>query len=418
MANPTQPPTKLESVLYEWMFDPTYGLQLSVIVCVSINGLGVLICIQLLCCMNEDTKGLREVVGTICNLLVNFVNFIFLCGKFDYFLKRKDQFHLYTTADGEYVWPANGYWDSRPAVLREAHCPYSTDVYGELAPLTEKGNENVCNFMVLGFSGELIDNGMIQFSIGLGLILYFGLQLIVLVLRFVIRDWVREQNELPSWIGILLNYCTGYSMKYVIALIVSSQQFCVLMLLTNVQANDYCAYFVTPTSIKTTLCLYLYGVYSLPWSIIFAICTVAGCAVAAALAQAGNWIAIIGALAGIGALFCGIHAIALLGFWLFAGVGVGVWFQFASLEVSLRFIVVESLSVLVYLINDILEVSVACAAHSSGNSSSERSSAYSTVAMTASDRALDDVSERNDRRKRARSVHAAEVSRRDPECAL
>ncbi len=390
------------------MFDSDYGVQLSVIIAISINGFGSVLCLLLLYCTKNSSE-LREAIGAVCCLLVNFVNFLFLCAKFDYFLKRKDEFKFYTTKDNFYVWPNSGYWSANKETLEAANCPYSLDRHGRVEPL-DRGNGNLCKWMVLSFSGDLIADGMIQFSIGLGLILFFGLQCFAFLAKLAFRNMFGNNDNI---LGKIISYCTGYSMKYIVTLIISSQQFCVMMLLTNVQANDYCGYFVTPASLSKTICLYQYGVYSLPWAIIFGICTaLSGLLVYAFIGGGGNAFTAFLAFCAVAAFgFCAIHFVSLLAYWLFAGFGVGVWFQFASLETSMRFIVVEALSFMVFIINDLLDLFNGCVAHTPDNGAgdggdpNQRAGVYSEVAAEATGEGLDNVSER-----RVRNIETFEVT--------
>jgi Na+-transporting methylmalonyl-CoA/oxaloacetate decarboxylase gamma subunit len=365
---PTSAPTGKVKVLYNWVFDPSYGLALSVDVALSINGACIAYCLWAMYAMGVKASSDRRVIaGLIAAAMVVFLNFVFLCARFHYFLTSENEYALHKTLDGTFVWPGKMYEYANLPTLKDAQCPYSLTEEGEIADLDSA--EHVCEFMVLSFSGDLLGDGMAKFSIGVGLIFQAVLMALAFFMKTVIQLTVKEatKEEKPdcctSCIASSSLFVPVHSLQWIIVVLIQSQQFCVLMLLTNVIANDYCAQLIVPTSIRKAICLYQIGVHALPWAIIFTICG----AIAGFMAQASNHHdttrerertnaeAVLGVLLLIATAFCAIHAIALWAYWLFAGFVIGIWFEFAALSITFRFIAVELLGISVIFANDMLE---------------------------------------------------------------
>jgi hypothetical protein len=360
-SHPTPVPTTETNIIYNWVFDPKYGLDLSVDVSLSINGACILYCMWTMYSNGIDASASsRKSAGLLAAALITLLNFIFLCARFDYFLNSGSSYDLKKTQEGEYVWVGESYDSANVPTLRNANCEYTIEADGSVAELFDTP-EDLCNFMVLGFSGDLIGDGMTKFSIGLGLMFFFIFMWIAFGAKMLISDAVNEYHTLPEDATRMqritngaVKFLTSSTAQYLLIPFIQSQQFCVLMLLTNVTANDYCAQFIVPTSQRNAICLYQYGVHALPWGLIMLICTVVGVLLAEGFAAMGGY-AYIGALICAGlAAFCGVHAVGLLAFWLFAGFGVGLWFQFASLAVTARYVAVELLSISALVISDVL----------------------------------------------------------------
>jgi hypothetical protein len=66
------------------------------------------------------------------------------------------------------------------------------------------------------------------------------------------------------------------SAKYVITLLIGAQQSIILLPLTNITANPYCAVFNVPTDAQNAVCLYKYGVNAIPMFIYFLLATGGG----------------------------------------------------------------------------------------------------------------------------------------------
>jgi hypothetical protein len=381
------------------VFDPKYGLDLSVDVSVSINGICIIFCVYMMVYHGiDETAKIRKAAGFCAAALITLCGFVFLCAKFNYFLKSGNPYTLQKTQDDVYVFVGKLYNGANVPTLKEAECPMYVNDDGSVAP-TKDTSDKFCKFLTLRFSGDLLGDDMTKFSIGFGLLIYFVLMWLAFFAKIVMKEKIDEteaaadeaaeaaaeaavegveviveqgagREELvfraisqagSAFVMFIYKLLTGKALM-IVPLIIQSQQFCVLMLLTNVTANDYCAHFVVPTQLHHAICLYEFGVHSLPWGIIFAVATVIAFLMgnSAVEANRGNEN---GCLGGIIALillciagFCFVHAVGLLAYWFFAGFGVGLWFEFASMDLTWRFVVMEGLSVVALITNDVLEI--------------------------------------------------------------
>lgn len=146
-----------------------------------------------------------------------------------------------------------------------------------------------CKFLVLEYSLNIMSEGEAKFTVGLGLIIYFFLQLIICLFKIDFksgmedaqkRDEVPQSEDNPDlgtgFFGMLrkmkskasylwnhpeiimeymISAALSGSIIYFFTLFVGSQQSLVMFPLTNMQANPYCATFVVPTSDVNAVCL-------------------------------------------------------------------------------------------------------------------------------------------------------------------
>lgn len=324
-------------------------------------------------------------------LTVIFTN-VLLWSRFAHLLSYEDYYTLQTTEDGEDVWPGPKYFSATQVELVNAGCPYSANpTSGEVYPI-RSGQKFPCRFLEQRFSANLMSRGEMKFAVGLGLIvllvLSFGpIFLVKMALDDIKheREQIRSESEQEapqfSWSLLkqpveLLRYLhyaakksfisgveTGLlgAIQFAIVLLIESQQFCSLMVLTNVIVNPYCAVFFTPVSPREAMCYYSYASHAVPHMIYFSIGLFGSWTVLKGLtdSQENNallsFITFVVTLAGI---YCAIMFAAYFVYYFFAGFAIGIWFEFTGLGATLILFLLEIFSVSGYTTHELFSKAI------------------------------------------------------------
>ena len=356
---PTSSPTESQPINVDWGFTPNFDGDMNIGLAFSVTVLGIAVVLSIGSIYLVGLRGsreFREQVGLLSNFLLNIFIYILMCRRFDFFL-TSDSYFYHTTADGNSIWPGPEYDSAHIPTLLNAGCPVAYDPYtNDLAELQQSNDK--CYFLGFPLPKEIIQDGMVKFSIGLGLMIYFVFMLLAMVVTEIMKRG--NLDQIPWWIRPILRL----AFKYIVEVFITSQQFCVLMLLTNVNANQYCAYFVTPASAEYSLCLYEYGVHALPWGIIFGLCAIGGYFVCKFLqhmvdeSKTDNerlfWQLLL-LVAVLSELYCIFMSIAFFVYWLFAGFVIGVWYAFAEFAFTVAYVISQISGTAIYVINDMVE---------------------------------------------------------------
>jgi hypothetical protein len=153
--------------------------------------------------------------------------------------------------------------------------------------------------------------------------------------------------------------------KYVLSVLILSQQACVMLPLTNMVLNPYCVEIYTPTSDTNAVCLYVYAINAIPYTIYFSLATIAGYFVTKYLSAISEnedkrsdkvqcFIGFLAFCAALGTIFCAFMALAFLVYYLFAGFFIGLWFVFGMLDIGYETLIPEGLGMSVFLVSEVI----------------------------------------------------------------
>lgn len=248
-----------------------------------------------------------------------FLNaFITLSSRFNYLMTYKDDYIPMMTAHEELVWIGRDYLTSTPQSLRHSHCPFSLDnsqVSG-LTPTTIS-----CHFGWHEYPLQsLLTDTQLKVAIVLQLLLWLMIQLAALCfsengIRRIIYASVNEESfqsseqddlnkpashdvaQLPlptiipsppkperyvpyfeashrrfgaAFYRLTCIIIQHKMFKYAVVIFIQSQQFCVLMALTNWEVNGDCARPTIPGGIKATdaMCRNINAAHALPFGVV------------------------------------------------------------------------------------------------------------------------------------------------------
>jgi hypothetical protein len=166
---------------------------------------------------------------------------------------------------------------------------------------------------------ELLSQGYVQFSVGLGILISIVFQFIMGFVDMALHMVNREEME-PGGAAVLI---IG---KMIFEFALSVQQYMVLFPLQNVLPTPYCLIINVPhdVEIEYAVCLFKISTAGIPIGLP---CLVGGGFIGFAGLGMGGWAGIIIGL--IGLFFFGF-GLSLLIFWLFGGFVLGSWYMFTG----------------------------------------------------------------------------------------
>eukprot|EP00961_Rhodomonas_salina_P080144 1077673-Rhodomonas_salina.1 len=265
---------------------------------------------------DEAREGIFFSVRFFSCLLFFLYDYVFMWRRFTWFINDDDAVYTpHELEDGTVKWITDAYHDAS-IETREKYCGYSMELPSY--PI----NDSKCNFMLFKFEPDLIPKGHgfqaggTKFAIGLGLCVFCMLFWCGFALKESAALQYRESSEKGA------AFATTIAFLF-FAIVIESQQSLVMLPLTNLRPNAFCAHLTVPTTEKYAMCLHQYAVLGLPYGLVFLIFT----GIAGACASGTGPVSVFGAAAGV---FCGFFCLAFLIMWFFAGFVVGVWFTFAE----------------------------------------------------------------------------------------
>jgi hypothetical protein len=173
--------------------------------------------------------------------------------------------------------------------------------------------------------------------------------------------FVNPVSSIPRIFTAIKENAIVWVIKYILTTLINSQQSLVLLPLTNMNTNPYCVVIYTPTNDENAVCLYKYAAYALPQFFIYSL---SGCFGYYLTSRCQN---LIGngsnceCMAGLAVCvftlataFCAFMAAAYLVYYLFAGIAVGLWFQFGVYYWALQTSRPEFLSISLFIFGEIM----------------------------------------------------------------
>jgi hypothetical protein len=378
---PTMVPSDNEAVnasTVPWFFKShAVNLNLLGVFCVFIV-IDVVSLIYEYSCPTKKLHKLRTAVNMFNFLFFLMNSLIVLSSRFQFFLDHKRDYQLMKTCDDKYIWSGPKYYEANIDVLVGANCPYCADSTGSISELSIVKRE--CNFLGVSLDAELIRSGAAQFSLGFGLLALLIVQLSVLFITELRTPSTMQDSESDLDFGSVRSEITflDYAYhafqlsvsptldkltsckwcKYPVVIFIQAQQFCVLMLLTNWRADDYCAQLVIPSSDEMqAVCYYVYSVYSVPYGIIFASAAVlsgvgARCVYMNKFKLSANVTGALSLLLSGIFFFCTFFALALAAYYFLVGFAIGLWFEFGSLTFTWDLVYFECCGIVPFVVVD------------------------------------------------------------------
>ena len=328
-----------------------------------------------------------------------------LAARFNFWLKNDQLYQPYRiNSNGGVIWvdPYEFFYAGK-STLNNYECQHSSDHPKGYSAVVD----SPCRFLFFDISLFLMKEGEAKFSVGCSLIIFVIFQAFIVYLEFnrkihgyaapgeeegrvdraenimqpaqaqhIIEDdatrtidekiadffkIVNPVRSVPLLITTIQQNAHEWLIKYVSTTLINSQQSLVVLPLTNMMTNPYCVQVFTPTGNENAVCLYKYAAYGLPNFFIYGLIAIAGAAATKcciSLTQGGSWFAFVAALFAflfaLGTALCAFISAAFLVFYLFAGVFVGLWFQFGVFYWALQTSRPEFLSISLFIFGEVM----------------------------------------------------------------
>lgn len=239
------------------------------------------------------------------------------------------------SCSGDLVFLSKEFFRATPRDLEDAGCGYE-DIVGA----HEHSGNYVCSF-IYPLGPELISQGYVQFSIGAQLILIVFLQFTCLIFKIILLD----QNSDGTVASNALSCLTGAGLEFVLNL----HQYMILLPLTAVLPNEFCARVLVPVSTQKAICLFKIAAAMIPYGMpsvlggIFILYL--AYSVGKSASKSNNvFLYLICIVVGTTGLYFFATGLCMVIFWLFGCVVLGMWYALEG--VSLSFATAETALIL------------------------------------------------------------------------
>jgi hypothetical protein len=267
------------------------------------------------------------------------IEIVILCGRADFMLNNGGDYEPHILKNGELVYFKSGLWNLGDHSRHQVGCPYNLeDSYP--AP------DNTCMYWFMPLNANLVSQGWVQFSLGVGLIIAIVFRIIAFGCKLVYDN--REKVKHASAADAFCAGICGWLLVTIVELILHFQQFISLLPIEVILPNAYCLEVQVPVATMKAICRYKIAAAAIPIGLPisiggFGVAVFFG-SMAKQLTEGAQAFAVFCSLVGI---IFGVYGLTFVIFWLFGGIVLGFWYVFGG--VSLGYLTSDTNLILVLL---------------------------------------------------------------------
>lgn len=284
-------------------------------------------------------KELGAIKVALIYLVYLIVEIVILCARADFMLNEGDDYKASILKNGDLVYIKSGLENLGDESREKVECPYDLE---DVRPAPD----STCSYWFIDLNPNLVSQGWVQFSIGVGLI-------VAILLRFIafgckLAYDFRENDDPGSYSAAILEGCCGWFFMTVIEMTLHFQQFISLLPIEVILPNAYCLDVQVPVATMKAICRYKIAAAAIPIGVPISIGGFGFAAFMGALIDSTEgWCKFIVAMLAIYGVILGMYGLSFVVFWLFGGIVLGYWYVFGG--VSLNYLTSNTNLILVAL---------------------------------------------------------------------
>lgn len=343
-------PKDFHRFFYLSIIDPNSILRYGVYVECGI--FGVLTIIQIC----KQQVGIGQIKLAMIYFLWLVIEVIIVSARANFMLRKGSDYEAYILKDDSLVYFKESLRDLTPESRKQVGCDYKLEGAVPAA-------DDVCSYWFLDLDADLVTQGWVKFSLGIGLIINIILRFVAITIKLAYD--LREKDD-----QVADNFCLDKFTEFwswiiitIIELLLHFQQFIVLLPLQVVLPNEYCLDIQVPVDTKKAVCEYKLA------------CT--GVPIGLPMAAGGLFFAYffggIGAsteeafvtcfffFLALGSALIGFFGLTMIIFWLFAGIILGFWYIFGGYslgyltsEINVMIVFLSSLTVILFFLESVI----------------------------------------------------------------
>lgn len=295
------------------------------------------------------------------------IDVVIICSRANFMFNHGQGYEPYRLHDGTLVYFKDALRDLDHYSRKEVGCNY--DLHD-----SEPASDETCSYWFIPFNANLVSQGWVKFSLGVGLIINIVLRICAVGFKLVMESIHRNEGGGGENRSAIEAFCAGvggWIVVTIVELLLHFQQFIVLLPFEVILPNYYCLDVQVPVSTLAAVCRYKLACAGIP--------------IGVPLIIGGVFFALIGMKGALGedieneknscCLRCffasiGICAMILAGFgatmvifWLFGGIILGFWYVFGAYslgyltsEVNLTIVFFSSFTIILLFIEALIRL--------------------------------------------------------------
>jgi hypothetical protein len=258
---------------------------------------------------------------TLIYMVWLIIEIVILGARANFFFHHGAKYEAYILKHGELVYIKEAIRHLSDQSRKSVGCPYNLE---DSHPAPEK----MCSYWFLDFNPNLISQGWVQFSLGIGLIVAIILRMVSFGFKICLEcaDDDASQNE-TRFERACSKLCTSFFVTLV-ELFLHFQQFISLLPFEVILPNAYCLEVQVPVATMKAICRYKLAAAAIPIGMPIAIAGLGVAFVCFSIVQTNgsdNGASCGFAIFGLPFLFIGLFGFTIVIFWMFGGIVLGFW---------------------------------------------------------------------------------------------
>jgi hypothetical protein len=267
------------------------------------------------------------------------IEIVILCGRADFMLNSGSDYEPHILENGELVYFKSGLWNLGDHSRHQVGCPYNLEG-------SYPAPDNTCMYWFMPLNANLVSQGWVQFSLGVGLIFAILFRIIAFGCKLGYDN--REKVNHDSVADALCAGICGWLLITTVELILHFQQFISLLPIEVILPNAYCLQVQVPVATMKAVCRYKIAAAAIPIGLPMAIGGFGFAALCGSvISQLKEGAQAFAAFLTVVGIIFGMYGLTFVIFWLFGGIVLGFWYVFGG--VSLGYLTSDTNLILVLL---------------------------------------------------------------------
>lgn len=267
------------------------------------------------------------------------IEIVILCGRADFMLNNGSDYEAHILKTGELVYFKSELWNLGKDSRHKVGCPYDLE---ESYPAPD----STCRYWFIPLNANLVSQGWVQFSLGVGLIVAILFRIIALGCKLFYDSIERVHDSVAA---ALFEGICGWFLITIVELILHFQQFISLLPIEVILPNAYCLEVQVPVATMKAICRYKIAAAAIPIGLPMSIGGFGFSAFCWSMISdcSDERMKGIVFLCGFVGVIFGMYGLTFVIFWLFGGIVLGFWYVYGC--VTLGYITSDTNLILVLM---------------------------------------------------------------------
>jgi hypothetical protein len=308
---------------------------------------------------------------------------VVIIGRADFMFRHGSEYEAHRLRNGDLVYFKKELYGLTRESRIDVGCNYNlVDV--------QAAADDTCSYWFLDLNANLLSQGWVKFSLGIGLMITIILRLFAFAVKIAFDKSLSDESKNSAG-GVIGEEIWGWLVMTIVELCLHFQQFIVLLPFEVILPNDYCLHVQVPVSVLKAICRYKIACTGIPIGLpMFVGCgavsfLLASCAESMSEGN-GKYCAMFFGLMALSCAIWSFFGLTMIIFWLFGGIVLGFWYVFGGLslgyltsEINFILVLVSSSTVLILFLEKLF---IGCCCQGRGDYGTVREGTRTALELT------------------------------------